>query len=88
MGLYRYVNGHVLYTEDSPELDDQFMRSKIIRNHTCKNCGLSGYDVFDGGPCPSEHFQALDKLMEKTYSGVEEAELIVKQAQANQREGV
>ena len=88
MGLYRYVNGHVLYTEDSPELDDQFMRSRIIRKHTCKNCGLSGYDVFDGDPCPSEHFQALDKLMEETYSGVEEAELIVKRAQANQREGV
>lgn len=88
MRLYRYINGHVLYTEDSPELDDQFVRSQIIRSSTCKNCGLSGDDVFNGSPCPMRHFQSLDKLMEKTYSRVEEAECIVRQAKIDQRKGV
>ena len=88
MGLYRYINGHVLYTEDSPELDDQFMKSQIVRSSTCKNCGLSSNDVFNGDLCPVKRFQSLDKLMEKTYSRVEEAECIVKQAKINQRKGV
>ena len=88
MGLYRYVNGHVLYTKYSPELDDQFMRSQIIRSSTCKNCGLSGNDIFNGDLCSMGHFQSLDKLMEKTYSRVEEAEHIVRQAKVDQRKGV
>ena len=88
MRLYRYVNGHVLYTEKSPELEDQFMRSQIINNSTCKNCGLSGDDVFNGDSCPMKHFQSLDRLMEKTYHRVEEAECIVKQAKINHGKGV
>ena len=88
MRLYRYVNGHSLYTEDSPELDDQFMRSQIISSSTCKNCGLSGNEIFDGEACPMKRFQSLDKLMEKTYSRVEEAECIVRQAKVNQGKGV
>ena len=88
MRLYRYVNGHVLYTEKSPELEDQFMRSQIINNSTCKNCGLSGDDVFNGDSCPMKHFQSLDRLMEKTYYRVEEAERIVKQAKINHGKGV
>ena len=88
MRLYRYVNGHVLYTEKSPELEDQFMRSQIINNSTCKNCGLSGDDVFNGDSCPMKHFQSLDRLMEKTYHRVEEAECIVRQAKDNKRKGV
>ena len=88
MRLYRYVNGHSLYTEDSPELDDQFMKSQIISSSTCKNCGLSGNEIFDGEACPMKRFQSLDKLMEKTYSRVEEAECIVRQAKVNQGKGV
>lgn len=88
MRLYRYVNGHALYTEKSPELDDQFMRSQIISSSTCKNCGLSGDEIFDGDVCPMKSFQSLDRLMEKTYSRIEEAEFIVKQAKVNQRKGV
>lgn len=88
MRLYRYVNGHVLYTKNSPELDDQFMKSQIVNSSTCKNCGLSGDEIFDGDACPMKHFQSLDKLMEKTYSRVEEAECIVRQAKVNQRKGV
>ena len=88
MRLYRYVNGHVLYTENSPELDDQFMKSQIVNSSTCKNCGLSGDEIFDGDACPLKHFQTLDRLMEKTYYRVEEAECIVKQAKINEGKGV
>ena len=86
--LYRYVNGHVLYTKNSPELDDQFMKLQIINSSTCKNCGLSGDEIFDGDTCSMKRFQALDRLMEKTYSRVEEAECIVKHAKVNQRKDV
>ena len=88
MRLYRYVNGHALYTKNSPELDDQFMKSQIVNSSTCKNCGLSGDEIFFFFSCPMKHFQSLDKLMEKTYSRVEEAECIVRQAKVNQRKGV
>lgn len=87
MKLYKYVNGHALYTKNSPELENQFLRAQIVKNCTCKNCGKTGDEVFEGEPCPLSRFQSLDKLMEKTYNKVEEAESIVRQAKLKNRKG-